>query len=66
MELTVNGECRQVAERSTVADLMRSAGATGRGSAIAIDGVVVPRSEWPNRRLEPGARIELVHAVQGG
>jgi sulfur carrier protein len=66
MELTVNGDRRQVAECSTVADLMVAAGATGRGSAIAIDGVVVPRSEWPTCVLEPGVRIELVQAVQGG
>ena len=66
MELIVNGECRDVADASTVADLMTSAGATGRGSAIAIDGVVVPRSEWPTRRLTEGVRVELVHAVQGG
>lgn len=66
MELTVNGELRQVADSSTVADLMLSAGATGRGSAIAIDGVVVPRSEWSTRHLDPDSRIEVVQAVQGG
>jgi sulfur carrier protein len=66
VELTVNGARRRLADSSTVADLMTSAGATGRGSAIAVDGVVVPRSEWQTRRLEPGVRVELVHAVQGG
>lgn len=66
MDLTVNGEHREVADSSTVADLMVAAGATGRGSAVAVDGVVVPRSEWQTRRLRPGVRIELVHAVQGG
>jgi sulfur carrier protein len=66
MELTVNGELRQVGESVTLADLVAAAGAPERGSAVAVDGVVVPRSEWPTRRLESGARIELVHAVQGG
>ena len=66
MHLTVNGEHREVTEGSTVADLMVGAGATGRGSAVAVDGVVVPRSEWPSWQLRPGVRIELVHAVQGG
>lgn len=66
MELTVNGEVRELPDTSTVADLMTAAGAVGRGNAIAVDGVVVPRSEWPTRRLEPGVRVELVHAVQGG
>jgi sulfur carrier protein len=66
MELTVNGESRQISDCRTVADFMAAADATGRGSAVAIDGVVVPRSQWPIRRLEPGVRIELVRAVQGG
>jgi sulfur carrier protein len=66
MELIVNGAHRDVDDACTVAELMRSAGATGRGSAIAIDGVVVPRSEWPTRRLTAGVRVELVQAVQGG
>ena len=66
MELTVNGKARQLADHSTVADLLTADGAPARGSAVAIDGVVVPRSEWPTRRLEPGSRVELVHAVQGG
>jgi len=66
MELTVNGEVHQIADASTVADLLTSAGAPDRGSAVAVDGVVVPRSEWQTRRLQPGQRVELVHAVQGG
>lgn len=66
MELTVNGEVRQLADVSTVADLLTAAGAPDRGSAVAVDGVVVPRSEWQTWRLHPGQQVELVHAVQGG
>ena len=66
MELTVNGRPRLLADRCTVADLVAADGAPTRGSAVAIDGVVIPRSEWPTRCLEPGSRVELVHAVQGG
>lgn len=66
MELTVNGEVRHLAEATTVAELVASAGAPERGSAVAIDGVVVPKSEWQSRQLTPGVQVELVHAVQGG
>jgi len=66
MELTVNGEVTHVSDAVTVADIVAAAGAPERGSAVAVNGVVVPRSEWPTRRLEPGAHVELVHAVQGG
>ena len=66
MRLTVNGEARELADACTIADLLQAAGAPDRGSAVAVDGAVVPRSEWHTRRLEPGQQVELVHAVQGG
>jgi sulfur carrier protein len=66
MELIVNDEARTLADNSTVGDLLTSTGAPERGSAVAVDGVVVPRSEWQSRRLVAGQRVELVHAVQGG
>lgn len=66
MELTVNGEIRQLQDNATVADLVVAAGAPERGSAVAVGGIVVPRSRWHERRLEPGEQVELVHAVQGG
>ena len=66
MELIVNGEVRQVDDEATVADLVVATGAPARGSAVAIDGVVVPKSRWHERQLAPGERVELVQAVQGG
>jgi sulfur carrier protein len=66
VHVTVNGERRDVEEGTTVAGLMRAAGARERGSAVAVDGVVVPRGEWEHRVLAAGQTVELVHAVQGG
>jgi sulfur carrier protein len=37
-----------------------------RGLAAAVDGEVVPRSEWGATGLRAGQRIEVVQAVQGG
>lgn len=36
------------------------------GVAVAVNGEVVPRSDWAARRLAPGDRVEVVRAVQGG
>lgn len=36
------------------------------GVAVAINGAVVPRSQWSTTVLQPGDRIEIVGAVQGG
>ena len=37
-----------------------------RGIAVAIDGDVVRRSEWPTTLIPDGAQIEVVTAVAGG
>ena len=67
VELWVNGERRRV----TVADVrglvaLLGLDPAGRGVAVARNGEVVSRSAWAETRLEPGDRIEIVGAVQGG
>ena len=37
-----------------------------RGVAVALDGEVVPRSQWEGVRLQDGARLEVLTAMQGG
>jgi sulfur carrier protein len=68
MDLFVNGEERSLEPGTTVADLVASLGAPadGRGVAVAIDTEVVPRSVWSATVLLPGARVEVLIAVQGG
>ncbi|MEA2371929.1 MAG: sulfur carrier protein [Solirubrobacteraceae bacterium] len=41
-------------------------GSDARGVAVAVDGEVVPRSEWDRWALVDGARVEVVDAIQGG
>ena len=64
----VNGELLELAEASTVADLVQSleGAPDGRGIAVALDGEVVPRPRWPVTELSDGAQVEVVVAVQGG
>ena len=66
MIVTVNGEERTLPADSTVATLVEDLSAPSRGVAVAINGLVVPRREWPATALEDGARIEVVAAIQGG
>ena len=63
MKVEVNGEPREVAAGATVADV---AGPSRRGVAVALDGEVVPGSEWETTELTDGQRVEVLHAVQGG
>ena len=41
-------------------------GSDRRGIAVAVNGQVVPRSAWGERRLQTGDEVEIVGAVQGG
>jgi sulfur carrier protein len=66
MNLTINGDIQTVAEELTLAALLQELTGTNRGSAAAVDGEVIPRSEWSTYRLQDGQVVEVLTAVQGG
>ncbi|MFM8791144.1 MAG: sulfur carrier protein ThiS [Solirubrobacterales bacterium] len=68
MEVTLNGELRELPNGLSLADLVRGAGSDpeARGLAVALDGEVVPRSKWEGTEVVEGARVEVVAAIQGG
>jgi sulfur carrier protein len=65
--IRVNGAEEPLRARS-VADLLaqKDIAPDMRGIAVALNGNVVPRSEWPNMQLTPGDAVEIVLARQGG
>ncbi|HVU91295.1 MAG TPA: sulfur carrier protein ThiS [Jatrophihabitans sp.] len=66
MIITLNGGSAEVADGTTVADLITGLTGSARGSAAVVDGEVVPRSSWPLTLLREGQSVELITAVQGG
>ena len=66
MEVQVNGEWRAFSDGATVAEVMKALEAPDRGVAVALDGEVVRRGDWPGRVVPAGARMEILTAVQGG
>jgi sulfur carrier protein len=62
----VNG--REEADAASVGELLTRLGVgdDARGVAVALDGEVVPRSQWDAALLAPGMRVEVVGAIQGG
>jgi sulfur carrier protein len=68
MNVVLNGEERELRDGARLADAITAAGAPDdrRGVAVAIDGEVVPRSQWDFRKLADGSRVEVLQAVQGG
>jgi sulfur carrier protein len=68
VNVTVNGEPRQVPAGATVATVVELLDVTpgARGVAVALDGEVVTRSDWPQTVVPDGALVEVVAAIQGG
>ncbi len=68
MNVTVNGEPRQVDAGATVASVVElldvSPGA--RGVAVALDGEVVSRGRWADTQLREGSLVEVLAAIGGG
>ncbi|HEU5141839.1 MAG TPA: sulfur carrier protein ThiS, partial [Solirubrobacterales bacterium] len=68
MRIELNGEPRELPAGATLADAVRESGAEGppRGVAVALDGEVVPRSQWGAMPLREGSSVEVLAAIQGG
>jgi sulfur carrier protein len=68
VKVVLNGAEQDLPETARVRDAVLAAGAEpdGRGLAVAVDGEVVPRSDWERAALRAGQRVEVLQAVQGG
>jgi sulfur carrier protein len=70
MRLSINGEARDSEAPDLEALWRTEAEAQGidapQGVAIALNGAVVRRKDWPATELSEGDRIEIVRAMQGG
>jgi len=68
MTILVNGDARELPAGTTVRGLLEALDVGGgtNGVAIAVDAEVVPRGEWDTTRLDEGARVEILRAIQGG
>ncbi|MER5993101.1 MULTISPECIES: sulfur carrier protein ThiS [Streptomyces] len=66
MNISVNGESRQVDSGTVLDAVVRSLTAAPSGVAAALNETVVPRAQWPATALAEGDRVEVLTAVQGG
>jgi len=68
MRIELNGEPRELPDGATLADAVSESGAEAgaRGVAVALDGEVVPRTEWQSTLLSEGRNVEVLAAIQGG
>jgi sulfur carrier protein len=66
VEVFVNGEARDFPEGITVLQLLEKMALTGKRLAVEVNLEIVPRSTHASHILQPGDRIEIVHAIGGG
>jgi sulfur carrier protein len=66
MTISVNGRPRDVADDTTLGDLIAELGLRRDGIAIARNDDVVPRSAHEATALRDGDSIEIIAAVAGG
>jgi sulfur carrier protein len=68
MIIRVNGQLRTVDPPVRLSDVLNlgEGAATPRGMAVAVNGEVIPRSQYAAIELTEGATVEIVRAVQGG
>lgn len=64
----LNGEISDLSPGDTVAGALTRLRLDGdtRGVAVAVDGEVIPRSNWETYLLAEDARVEVLTAMQGG
>jgi sulfur carrier protein len=66
MNVTINGDPREVPAGTTVEQLVRQVTSQDKGIAAALNGEVLPRRAWSTHALADLDQVEVVTAVQGG
>ena len=66
MFIQVNGTEREVPDGATVTQMLAALGVPARGVAVAVEGVVVTKTDHDRTVVPDGADVEVLTAVQGG
>ena len=66
IEITVNGERRQVRGGQTVAQLLKILEIPPGLVAVELDRDILKKDLWDDTRLRGGEQLEIVHFVGGG
>jgi thiamine biosynthesis protein ThiS len=66
VDIVVNGKSISVVAGATVHDFLAGKRMTDAMAIVERNGEIVPRGEYGDTPLQPGDRLEVVHAVGGG
>jgi sulfur carrier protein len=66
MQISVNGESREIPDDLSAATLLEQLGLTGKRLAMEVNQEILPRGRFEQHRFQPGDRVEIVQAIGGG
>lgn len=66
IHVTINGEDHEFPDAASLVEYVSSLGVNVKMIAIAYNGEVLRRDEWPDVTLSDGDTVEVVRAVGGG
>ncbi len=67
MEVIINQQTITVYQGITLANALRDYGVQQpKGTAVAVNEIVIPKKQWDLMTLQPNDRIIVVKAAQGG
>ncbi len=66
VKVKLNDREYSVAEGTSLAAFIASLGMSPRGIAVAMEGRVIPKTEWDDTILSDAMELMLIHAVSGG
>ena len=66
MPITLNGKPHDLAGTPTIVELIDTLSVKANQVAVAVNGEVVTRRQWPETHVRDGDVVEVVRAVGGG
>ena len=66
MEIIVNGQRRDIKDKSTVLELLNELQVKEKTMAVAINMEIVKKEQWEKHTIQEGDKLELLHFVGGG
>jgi sulfur carrier protein len=66
MQVSINGENRELPAECTVSQMLGELGLTGRRVAVEVNREIVTRSLHDKTQLKAGDKVEIVTLVGGG
>jgi len=66
VKITLNGKSHEIDGGLSVVALLQSLNVKQEQVAVALNGEVVPRRDWPKTNVTAGDTVEVVRAVGGG